>query len=96
MRGVANFCDYFVLCTGQNDRQVRAIADSLEEGLARLGLSLPRKQGAKDSNWIVFDAGDVVAHIFNKDSRAFYNLEHLWQEAKEVKWNNSSKAASKI
>jgi ribosome-associated protein len=96
MRGVVNFCDYFVICTGQNDRQVRAIADSVEEGLARSGLRLSPKKGAKDSGWIVFDAGDVVTHIFNKDARAFYNLEHLWQDAKEVKWSGSSRTAPKI
>ena len=88
MRRVANFCDYFVICGGNTNRQVRAIADHIEEGLGELGIRLSFKQGFKQSDWIVFDAGDVVTHIFEKDLRDFYRLEYLWQEAKRVKWEN--------
>ncbi len=84
MRKLVNFCDYFVICSGNTARQVRAIADHIDEEFENLGMALRFKQGFKASDWIVFDAGDVVAHIFQTDVREFYGLEHLWQEAKEV------------
>jgi len=86
MRKLVNFCDYFVICSGNTSRQVRAIADHIDEEMGEYGLPLRFKQGLKNSDWVVFDAGDVVTHIFQKDTREFYGLEHLWQEAKEVKF----------
>lgn len=85
MRKLVNFCDYFVICSGNTNRQVRAIADHIDDELGESGMPLRFKQGLKDSDWVVFDAGDVVTHIFQKDIRDFYGLEHLWQEAKVVK-----------
>lgn len=84
MRKLVNFCDYFVICSGNADRQVRAIADHIDEELKERGMFVRFKQGLKVSDWVVFDTGDVVAHIFQKDVRAFYGLEYLWQEARQV------------
>ena len=84
MRKLVNFCDYFVICSGNTSRQVRAIADHIDEELEKLDMRLHFKQGIKAADWIVFDAGDVVVHIFQKDMREFYGLEYLWQEAKRV------------
>lgn len=86
MRKVVNFCDYFVLTSGTSDRHVKAIADGIEEGATDLGRRLGLKQGQDDCSWIVLDLGDVVAHVFQKDIRDFYQLEYLWQEAKKVRW----------
>ena len=86
MKRIVNFCDYFVICSGNTDRQVRAIADHIDEGLEKVGSKLHLKKGMKDSSWIVFDTGDIVTHIFQKQLRDFYRLEHLWQEAKMVNW----------
>ncbi|MCK5260276.1 MAG: ribosome silencing factor [Candidatus Omnitrophica bacterium] len=85
MRKVVNFCDYFVICSGNTIRQVRAVAEHIDDEFEALGMSLRFKQGFKASEWIVFDAGDVVVHVFVKDVREFYGLEYLWREAKEVK-----------
>ena len=85
MRDLVNFCDYFVICSGNTPRQVRAIADHIDEELGEFGMPLRFKQGLKNSDWVVFDAGDVVTHIFQKNIREFYGLEHLWQDAKKVK-----------
>ena len=85
MRKLVNFCDYFVICSGNSNRQVHAIADFVDEEMDESGMPLRFKQGLKDSDWVVFDAGDVVMHIFKSDIREFYGLEYLWQEAKEVK-----------
>ena len=86
MRKVVNFCDFFVICSGNTDRQVRAIVDGIDEGLEELGIRSSFKQGMKEGDWVVYDAGDVVAHVFQKDFREFYKLEYLWREAKEVKF----------
>jgi ribosome-associated protein len=86
MRKVANFCDYFVICTGTSDRQVRALGGSIEEELGQSGLRVYHKQGYESALWMLLDLGDVVVHIFEPETRAFYGLEHLWQEAKTVKW----------
>jgi ribosome-associated protein len=86
MRKAANFCDYFVVCTGNTDRQVRAVAIGIEQGLDDLGHPAPVKQGSQDARWIILDLSDVVVHIFDPEAREFYGLEHLWQDAKPIKW----------
>jgi ribosome-associated protein len=86
MRKVANFCDYFVICTGTSDRQVRAIADGVIEGLEPLGQKVRHQQGLADSRWVIIDLGNVVVHAFEREMREFYGLEYLWQEAKRVDW----------
>jgi len=86
MRKVVNFCDYFVICSGTSTRHARAIADEIEDGLADLNLAGSFKQSLKQGDWIIFDTGDVVIHIFLKATRAFYQLEYLWQEATKVHW----------
>jgi ribosome-associated protein len=89
MRKVANFCDYFVICTGNTDRQVRAIALGIEESVEKLNLNPPRRQGLSDARWVVLDLGDVVVHVFEKLTREFYGLDYLWQEAKVVSYPKS-------
>jgi len=85
MRKIVNFCDYFVICSGNTARQVRAIAEHIDEKFESLGMSFRLRKGFKASDWVVFDAGDVVVHVFVQNVREFYGLEYLWQEAKEVK-----------
>jgi ribosome-associated protein len=84
MRKVANFCDYFVISTGNSDRQTRAIADGIIEGLEKKGQKARRQQGLNDGRWVIVDLGDVVAHVFEREMREFYGLEYLWQEAKRI------------
>jgi len=86
MRNIVNFCDYFVLATGNSDRQVRGIALGIEAGLEELAVPVRYKQGLNQGHWALLDLGDVVAHIFDKDSRVFYGLDHLWQDAKVINW----------
>ena len=86
MRKVANFCDYFVLCSGTSARQVRSIAEGIEDGLAERGIETRFKQGIKEGRWALLDFGTVVAHIFEAESRDFYGLEYLWKEADKVEW----------
>ena len=82
MRKIVTFCDYFIVCSGTTDRHVKAIADGIDEGLRRIDQRIKHKQGLKDATWIVFDMGDIMVHVFQKQVRAFYNLEYLWRDAK--------------
>ena len=86
MRSQVSFCDYFVIVSGNSERHVSAIAENIEEELDKLGISARISNGKHSSNWVVFDAGDIIAHIFQKDARSFYNLESLWQDARQVSW----------
>jgi ribosome-associated protein len=79
MRPVCIYTDFFVICTGQNPRQTKAIFDSVHEGLKRDGRVLPRSvDGAAEATWIVADYLDVVLHVFTPEARNFYRLEDLW------------------
>jgi len=87
MREQVNFCDYFLILSGNSERQVGAIAEHIAQELDKLGVWNKTSNGMHKTNWVVIDAGDVVTHIFHKEAREFYNLEGLWQGAEEIKWN---------
>ncbi len=84
IRKMANFCDYFFICSGNSDRQVKAIADGIWEGLSEEGIHIQRPQGYRDAKWIILDIGDIVVHVFEKEAREFYGLEHLWQGGTKI------------
>jgi ribosome-associated protein len=73
--------DYFVICSGENERQLRAIERTLIEDLAKQDVRARRTEGDAASGWALLDFGDVIVHIFDQDLRAFYRLEDLWSEA---------------
>jgi ribosome-associated protein len=82
MRGLVGYTDHFVICTGNTDRQVRAIHDGVHEGLKREHRLLPRRvEGVSGAQWVLMDYLDVVVHIFTPATREFYRLEQLWGEA---------------
>ncbi len=86
MRKVANFCDYFVILSGTSLRQVNALAESVQEDLAKDRIkSLSKVSPHDESGWVVLDFSSVVAHIFYKPTREFYSLERLWSDAKRVR-----------
>lgn len=76
--------DYFVICTGKSNRQVRALAENLEEKLAEREISPLRSDGVRDGKWAVLDYGSVIVHIFNDDTRMFYCLEKLWSDGENI------------
>lgn len=94
MRRAVNFCDYFVVMSGASERHVQAIAAGIEEGLLECGLQVRYKEGLKSSRWVLVDMGDVVTHIFELQTREFYGLEHLWQEAGRINWKKKSRPKS--
>jgi ribosome-associated protein len=82
LRGVLGYTDYFVICTGNTDRQTKAIHDGIREGLKKDHDLLPRRvEGTGESRWILMDYLDVVVHIFTPEARDYYRLEQLWGEA---------------
>ena len=76
------YTDHFVIATGNTDRQTKAIADGIQEGLKKDHGIFPRRiEGLPEARWILMDYLDVVVHIFTPDARDFYRLEQLWGEA---------------
>ncbi|MGK5082349.1 ribosome silencing factor [Bdellovibrionota bacterium FG-1] len=82
---LSGFTDYFVICSGLSERQVKAIADSVEHTLEAGGHELLSSEGYSDGRWILMDFGDVVVHVFLDALREYYDLEHLWTDAPRVK-----------
>ena len=79
LRGASGFTDAFVVCSGNTERQVKAIHDSIHLGLKDVEGMLPRRvEGATEARWILMDYADVVVHIFTPETRDYYRLEQLW------------------
>ena len=78
MSGVSAFCDYFIIMTANNRRQVKAISDELEDRLEEEGLRLWHREGGSDACWTLLDFGNCVVHVFEPEARKFYGLESLW------------------
>lgn len=78
---LTTLADYFVIATGKNDKQTKALCDNVEEELEKLGISPVNKEGYRTGDWILLGYNEVVIHIFQPEARDFYNLEHVWQDA---------------
>ncbi len=79
---LSTIADFFVICSGENERQLRAISRLLLDQLGDQGIEPKRVEGEPISGWILMDFGDVIVHIFDRELRTFYNLEERWAEAK--------------
>ncbi len=85
LRNVASFTEFFIIASGSNQRQVQAIADEINEQLKKqLGTRPVRIEGYNSADWVLLDYGDFVVHIFNGESREFYDLARLWRDARRV------------
>jgi len=84
VRDVAGFTDYFVICSGGSERQIRAIADGIDEALADRGVEPYKREGTPADGWVLLDYSDVVVHIFAPEQRSFYSLEKLWERGRVV------------
>ena len=81
LRGVSSYTDYFVVCSGNTDRQTKAIHDAIHKQLKDDAGLLPRRtEGERQARWILMDYLDVVVHVFTPETRAYYRLEQLWGE----------------
>jgi ribosome-associated protein len=84
LRKTAGFTDFFVIASGTNSRQVRAIADAVMESLARKGAKPAYVEGYDQSDWILLDYFDFIVHVFGSERRVFYDLERLWGNADRI------------
>ncbi len=82
---LSSFTGYFVICSGQSERQVQAIANSVESQMGIQNYDLLALEGYGEGRWILMDFGDVIVHIFLDALREYYDLETLWSEAPKVK-----------
>jgi len=78
LRQAAAFTDFFVICTGQNPRQVKAVADAVEEALRKAHVRPAHIEGYGRAEWVLIDCFDFVVHVFTPDTREFYALDRLW------------------
>ena len=81
VRELSAFADYFIICSGTSDRQVRALASSIQENLKKSRIVPLGIEGEKPGQWVLMDYDDLIVHIFYEPVRAFYNLERLWSDA---------------
>jgi ribosome-associated protein len=84
VRELCTFTDFFVICSGDSERQLRTILDEIGLRLKREGVIPDHEEGTLDSGWLLLDYGDVVAHIFSNTERERYCLEDLWRDARTV------------
>lgn len=81
---VSTIADYFVITNGVNSSQIQALADNVEEKLAMTGTHPRSVEGYNTANWILMDYNDILVHIFDKESRGFYDLERMWRDGKTI------------
>jgi ribosome-associated protein len=86
LRGITPIFDFFVLMTGASRRQIHTLAEEIDAFLRSQDEKRLSIQGYQASRWVVQDYGDIVVHVFDQDSRAYYALEDLWADAKQVDW----------
>ncbi|MBU8787713.1 ribosome silencing factor [Bacillus glycinifermentans] len=81
MQGISLVADYFLICHGNSDKQVQAIAREIKDRAEENGINVKKMEGFDEARWILIDLGDVIAHVFHKEERGYYNLEKLWGDA---------------
>lgn len=84
IRGESSLCDYFVVGSAPSERQVEAIADEVEEKLEEAGYQVYAIEGKQSGDWILLDAGDIIVHVFQEETRNHYDLEGHWHKATQI------------
>jgi ribosome-associated protein len=85
LRDISSFADFFVICSGANSRQIQAIADEIQSRLKKKGEQANSIEGYSNAEWVLMDYGDYLIHVFSEKSRAYYDLERLWRDARVVR-----------
>jgi ribosome-associated protein len=86
MKGLHPLYDYFVLCTGSSRRQIHTLAEEVDDAMRNLGDRRMGIEGYQASKWVVQDYGDILVHVFDPETRAYYALEDLWADAPRIDW----------
>lgn len=84
LQNVSIVADYFVICHGNSETQVKTIATELKKQVESLGVDVNRMEGLHQARWVLLDLGEVIVHIFHREDREYYHLERLWSDAKVV------------
>lgn len=84
---VSSVADYFIITNGNNSSQVQALADNVMEQLAKIKIHAKQVEGYQTANWILQDYTDFIVHVFDKESRGFYDLERIWRDGKVIPVN---------
>ncbi len=84
LQGISLVADYFVVCHGNSDTQVKAITAEIKKQAVEHGVNIKGIEGNDTGRWVLVDMGDVVAHVFHREDRQYYNIERLWSDAKVV------------
>ena len=85
---VIDISNVFVIASGSNTNQIQAMVDNVEEEMFKAGFDDPKVEGYNTASWILLDYKDVIVHVFSEDDRAFYNIERIWRDGKEVDINS--------
>lgn len=85
--------DFFVICSGTSDRQVKTIVEEVEEALRAVGVRAVRREGEDQAGWVLLDYVDVVVHVFGEEEREYYGLERLWLDAERIEWISDAQTA---
>jgi ribosome-associated protein len=86
LHGLTSLADYFLICSGESDRQVRAIAEAIDASLSESGIEPLSVEGMEASSWVLMDYSDLIIHIFRTESRTFYALDRLWGDAPRMEF----------
>ncbi|MFF5907288.1 ribosome silencing factor [Staphylococcus cohnii] len=81
IQGISDMTDYFIVCHGNNERQVQSIARAVKDAANEAEIEVKRMEGFNEAKWILIDLANVVVHVFHKDERDYYNLEKLYRDA---------------
>ncbi len=81
---LTTLADYYVICTGNSNTHIRALAEAVEEKLSKNGVEPRGREGMRAASWVLLDYGSAVTHIFKGDTRSFYALERLWGDAGKI------------
>jgi ribosome-associated protein len=86
LKEISLVADYFVICSGNSDTQVQAIATEIRKQAEKHGARIRGMEGMDTARWVLIDLGDVIVHVFHRDERDYYNMERLWSDAKVVEF----------
>jgi ribosome-associated protein len=95
VRGLSQVCDYVLIASGTSEKQMKSVAEDLEDLGKEQQHSVFRSNRDTGSTWIIIDFVDLVAHLFEPSHRAYYDLEELWSDAKSVAWERDARAGAK-
>jgi ribosome-associated protein len=96
LAGSGSFVEYFLLCSGRSQPQIKAISDAVEERLGRGGIHLKHREGkAGVAEWVLLDYADFVVHVFSERAREYYDLERLWRTAERIDFPASGEASQR-